>query len=195
MAYPTQEELVSAEPLLDWIDSHFLRHDPFAFQENFRDISTLITAEFGVDPNAIFCIGSGAIGLSINPDKILNGILKPFNTASDIDLAFISEVHFEQAWRDLRAASQPTLAEISDLVRNNLKWQKKRFFDGAILANKLLPELSFGREWLASEVRLAQEISVALDREIDVNYWIYRDYWSLRNYVATGVMNCRRELI
>ncbi len=196
VAYPTQDDVMQADPLLEWIDTEFLRPDPFAFAcKGFKSIVSLITREFKVDPNGVYCIGSGAIGLSMNPVKIMEKGLKPFGADSDLDLAFISEVHFERAWRDLREASQPTLAEISDTVLDNLNWQRKRFFDGAIIANKLLSDLSFGEKWLTAQMKVEQEVSILLDRNISINYWIYRDYWSLRNYVASSIMQCRRKLV
>jgi hypothetical protein len=195
LTHPTQEELLGAAPLLAWIDEYFLRTDPFAFKpHSFRSTVRLITEGFDVDPNGVFCIGSGAIGLSLNPAKIAEGQLKAFGASSDLDLAIISEVHFETAWRDLRKAAQATSVEIDDVILQNLKWQKKRFFDGAIIANKLLPALSFGNQWITATPRVAQEISILLDREVEVNYWIYRDYWSLRNYVAAGIVRCREGL-
>lgn len=196
LAFPTQDDIVGAESLLEWIDESFLRLDPYAFPgPSFRRITSLMVREFGIDPNGVYCIGSGAIGLSINPSKIADRKLKTFDDKSDIDLAIISETHFETAWRDLRKASQPTLTQTSEVIEKNLNWQRKKFFDGAILANKLISELSFGRQWLAASVKLEQAVAVALDRNIDVNYWIYRDYWSLRNYVATGLIRCREALV
>jgi hypothetical protein len=197
LAYPTQEEFLVADPLLGWIDEQFLRPDPFAFQGvAFRDIVQGIAGSLGVDPNGIFIVGSGAVGLSFNPENVVDGALGQYGEDSDLDLAVISEVHFETGWRDLRRAAQPTLDEMDSLVRENLAWQKKRFFDGTLLANRLLPALSFGPEWATALVRVAESIAVALDREVEkLDLWIYRDYWSLRNYVASGMVRCRERIM
>jgi hypothetical protein len=196
MNYPSESELLSADPLLQWIDEHFLRADPFAFKDSgFRAVISAVAAELDVEPNGIFCIGSGAIGLSLNPSKSNDsGRLKAFDKASDIDLAIISEVYFETAWRDIRRAAQPVLDEMDHVVRQHLDWQRKRFFDGAILTHKLLPALSFGPAWIASLVRISEMVAKQLEREVELNTWIYRDYWSLRNYVATGVIRCREKV-
>ena len=195
-AYPTEEELLHAAPLLPWIDKYFLRFDPFAFQRvGFRPFLEAVVEELDVDANGVFVIGSGAVGLSLNPDKITSGCLARFGAESDLDVALISEVHFETAWRDLRRASQPTIAEASTNLRDNLNWQKKRFFEGAIIANRLLPELSFGPPWQTASVRVAERVALLLDREVEINYWVYRDYWSLRNYVAKGVVACRKKAL
>ncbi len=181
-----------ADTPLDWIDQHYLRPDPFAFSEGeFGAIIRLISTSFDVDPNGIYCIGSGAIGLSLNPSKVERGQLKGFSPTSDIDLALVSDYHFFQAWRDLRVATQPTISEIDELVSKNITWQKKRLFDGATIASKLLPALTFAPRWLPGHEQLKMAVARELGGERDVNYWIYRDYWSLRNYISKSIELCR----
>ncbi|MGA2528892.1 MAG: hypothetical protein ABSG36_06980 [Acidimicrobiales bacterium] len=195
MPYPTQDDVMMAKSVLRWIDEHYLRLDPFAFREvGFRPIISLISDQLSVDANGIYCAGSGAIGLSLNPDKISDGRLKPFDNQSDLDVAVISSAHFETAWRDLRIASQPTLEERNQLIQEHISHQRKRLFDGAILTGKLLPVLSFGNEWISSIVKVTETISRVMEREVDVRIWIYRDYWSVRNYVSEGVVKCQRKL-
>lgn len=195
LTYPTQQDVLDATPLLPWIDEHFIRPDPFAFRgKRYKDFVTTVSREFDVDPNGVFCIGSGAIGLSLNPGKITDGALRPFYDGSDFDIAIISEVLFETAWRDLRRATQPTLAEVDRDLKEAMKWQKKRLFDGAILATQVVSWLSFGPQWTSSLVRLSEQVAIEFDREIDVNIWIYRDYWSVRNYVSESIMRCRIEM-
>jgi hypothetical protein len=194
--YPTQDELRDADPLLPWIDEQFLRPDPYAFDGyNFRSFVSLISQELEVDPNGIYCIGSGAVGLSLNVKKMTDeGQLHTFSESSDLDIAVISEVLFETAWRDLRLATQPTTAEVDAELRDKMSWQKKRFFDGAILADKMLPWLSFGAKWTSSLVRISEQVAIQFGREVEVHIWIYRDYWSVRNYVSEGIMKCRMEI-
>ena len=194
--YPSQEELLSAQSPFDWIDRNFLRCDPFAFRSSdFQAFALTCSDSLGVDPNGVFCIGSAAVGLSLNPGKILEGRLKQFDINSDLDVALISEVHFERAWRSLRSQAHPAIVgEMEQELVDAMGHQRKRFFDGAILANKLLPYLDFGAEWVTSMVRVSEVAARALDREIDVNCWIYRDYWSVRSYVANGMIKCREHL-
>jgi len=198
MAYPGQEQVIGADPLLEWIDEHFLRPDPFAFEGlDFRTVARTVSRELAVDANGIFLIGSGAIGLSLNPQNTVNGSLRPYDDDSDLDLAVISEFYFETAWRDLRRATQPIFAmtSIDERIRKNLSWQKKALFDGAIVAHKLLPTLSFGSSWNLALIRAGSTIAQMLDAERELNIWIYRDYWSLRNYVAKSVVRCREEIV
>jgi hypothetical protein len=130
----------------------------------------------------------------LNPSKVADSKLKRFDSQSDIDLIVISEVHFEAAWRDLRTATQPTLQEIDPFLLDNLNYQKKKLFDGAIVATMFLPYLSFGLEWIPAMVRVEEHISIALDRETEVHAWLYRDYWSVRNYISGSIVGCRGKV-
>lgn len=193
--YPDQTEMLGASRVFEWIDRHFLRCDPYAFQgADYQEFVLTCAASLGVDPNGVFCIGSGAVGLSLNPSKISNGHLKLFDGSSDLDVAVVSEVHFERAWRSLRERAHPALDEMERELANAMGHQRKRFFDGAILANKLLPYLDFGEEWVSALVKVSESAAKALDREIDVNCWIYRDYWSVRSYVANGIVKCKESV-
>lgn len=197
MAYPEEAELLGVSDPPRWIDQHFLRQDPFAFAGgafSFHNAACTLADTLDVERNGIFCIGSGAVGLSINPSKIANGHLKQFDAESDLDIAVVSSRHFELAWRELLLATQPHLKEIPAAMEENLAWQKKRLFDGAILANKLLGSLSFGTQWLGAIDNVSGRIEDSLDRGVTAEFWIYRDYWSLRNYVARGVVACQRAL-
>lgn len=195
MKYPTQDELVDAGNVFEFLDERVLRQDPFAFAEtDFDQFVRVCVKALNVDPNAVYCVGSGAVGLSLNPEKISSGELKAFDDKSDLDIALISETHFEIAWRDLRSKGHPVVAEMETDLMKHLSWQKKRFFDGAIIATHLLPALTFGPAWIPALVRVEQEASVLLGRNVDVNAWIYRDYWSMRSHVAEGLLKCRKEL-
>ena len=197
MAYPHETDLLGATDPPGWIDQHFLRQDPFAFAHgtlSFHSAACTLSESLDVERNGIFCIGSGAIGLSINPAKIVDGHLKEFDHDSDLDVAIVSSRHFELAWRELLLATQPHLKEVPAAVEKNLAWQRKRLFDGAILANKLLGSLSFGTKWLGAIDSVSGRIEDSFDRSVTAEFWIYRDYWSLRNYVARGVVACQREI-
>lgn len=197
MNYPSESEVITAENPPDWIDRHFLRQDPFIFSDassTFHDIACRVASELEVDRNGIFCIGSGAIGLSVNPLKLTNGHLKRLDADSDLDLAIISARHFELAWQDLLRATQPHLEQVSKELEETLTWQRKRLFDGAILANRLLGTLSYGKSWIPALDRVSESITIALDRNVRVEAWVYRDYWSLRNYVAKGIVRCQKLL-
>lgn len=85
MSYPEEFELLGADDPPPWIDQRFLRQDPFAFAAlslSFHEAACMLANTRDVERNGVFCIGSGAVGLSINPQKIENGRLKRFGPVS-----------------------------------------------------------------------------------------------------------------
>lgn len=203
--YPVQAEVEALEnaEIPHWIDRRFLRPDPLAFASNagpenyFADFAHECSLSFNIDPNGIYCIGSGAVGLSFSPRKIVGARLKVFNKMdSDIDLALISPHHFETAWRDLRTIAHSTYGEKpSAKLRKKLDHQRRRLFDGAILANELMSSISFGPEWSTNHRRISLDWSDKLQLEKGgVNIWIYKDYWSVRSYVADGIVSCIKKI-
>lgn len=194
-SYPDQTALVRAVSIPDWVDRNFLRGDPYAFRHgSYQEFVFQCGASFGVDPNAVFCLGSGAIGLSLNPSKISDGQLKPFDEQSDLDVALISDYHFELAWRELRHQAHPAYGPTDSGLQAHLSWQRKRLFDGAILTNLLLPLLSFGPAWQLGLIQVEQTAAEQVGREISVHFWVFRDYWSVRSTVARSLLDCRAAL-
>ena len=197
--YPAESDLLAVTELPTWIDRNFLRMDPYAFNSTegnlFPEFVLDAAQAFDVDPNGIYCIGSGAIGLSLNPTNVQLGHLKAFAGTSDLDVAVISQFHFDQAWRDLRVLAHTAYTpSTSNSLRDKLDHQRSRLFDGAIVANKLMARLTFGAQWHPHRLRLQLEWCDRLNLRGHVNLWIYRDYWSVRSYVAEGIQKCMEKL-
>jgi hypothetical protein len=197
--YPSESDLLEVKELPTWIDRNFLRMDPYAFDSAvgnlFPEFVHDAAQAFEVDPNGIYCIGSGAIGLSCNPNNVREGHLKVFGDGSDLDVAVISQFHFDQAWRDLRVLAHTAYTpSTSKILRGKLDHQRSRLFDGAIIANKLMTRLTFGPGWSPHRLRLQLEWRDRLGLSGKVNLWIYRDYWSVRSYVAEGIQKCVEKL-
>lgn len=194
--YPDQEAVFRGHSAPTWVDRHVLRSDPAAFEvpdENlFHRFVQECSTSLDVDPNGVYCIGSGAIGLSFNPNKVVNDELKPFDKSSDLDIAIISPFYFERAWRDLRVAASSYHGDPpSNRLYKKIQHQRVRMFDGAIVANELMSHLSFGSEWVTANQRLQYDWADRLNRDrLSINWWIYRDYWSVRNYVTEGIAKC-----
>ncbi|WP_345503001.1 hypothetical protein [Pedococcus ginsenosidimutans] len=195
--YPTSAEVlaVGAKEVAEWIDFTYLRHDPLAFgATRFDEFRRTASKGLGIGANGIYCLGSGAIGWSLNPEKMLGSDLKPFDRASDLDMAFVSETHFESAWRELRAAEQKWLARRTTTrgQRADLDFQRRKFFDGAILGDKI-SKLGFRSEWISTLPALRGIAQDALGRQVKMNFFIYRDYWSVHNSVAKSLYVCQAK--
>lgn len=196
--YPSEADISNAANLPEWIDRHFLRPDPYAFnlsgENTFREFVQQCAREYDVDPNGVYCIGSGAIGLSFNPNKMDGRRLKEFDQESDLDIAIISPFHFETAWRDLRTAAHPAYSNPSATLKRKISHQRSRMFDGAIVANKLMSNLTFSKTWSLARTRMKYEWQERLNLRGDLNMWIYRDYWSVRSYAAEGIQKCKDKM-
>lgn len=196
-AFPTSAEVLAVAPadVPEWIDFTFLRHDPFAFGEAaFDEFRRVASKGLGIGANGIYCLGSGAIGWSLNPEKMVDNDLKSFDDESDLDIAFISETHFESAWRELRAAEQQWLARRTSTKgqQEGLDFQRRKFFDGAILGNKV-SKLGFRSEWISTLPALRGIARDAVGRALPLNFFIYRDYWSVHNSVAKSLYVCQAK--
>lgn len=133
-----------------------------------------------VDPACIAIVGSAATGVSLSPTKNL----KEFDAASDVDVAVISQHHFNVAWRYLRMNGSRRL-RVDARTRNSWNDHVKRYiYWGTIATDRLLGVLPFGKEWLAATIAMSLEPS-SLGRTINLR--IYTDYDALRAYQVHGV--------
>jgi hypothetical protein len=73
---------------------------PFAFKDDEASHGVLLSelaTQLAINQDAINVIGSGRIGFSLNPEQFG----KPFSEKSDIDVAIVSDILFDQAWFDM----------------------------------------------------------------------------------------------
>lgn len=151
-----------------------------------------IARGLGVDPLCLVVVGSTGVGVSMSPKK--EKFLRPFHAGSDVDLAVVSQSHFETAWRWLRSlgpverlrAQSRDQAEFLKMHRSHL------VFDGAIATDMWLPDLPFGPQW-ASTLGRAGTINPTKDREVKAR--LYRDFESLREYQRANVEKQQAALI
>ncbi|WP_027852828.1 hypothetical protein [Marinobacterium litorale] len=182
------EDLVSTPPDLvasGWI----LNRTPYPFDgdtrlyENWR---RELAQRIEVDSSEIVITGSGAFGVSLNPNKNF----REFNRHSDIDVAVISDYFFTLSWRYLRnlgsgihGLPQPAKQSVRDHVHKYIYW-------GTIATDKLLPYLPFGKKWLEALDDMSK-IAPTVGRDIKIR--VYRDFDSLRSYQVNNLKNLRAQ--
>lgn len=188
---------VSIPALPRWVDERYLNHEPFAFSAyDFPQMKRAICNELEVDYHNVWCTGSGALGFSLNPQKITDNTPKYFDNDSDLDIAIVDTHVFDQAWQELRESTQRHLFD-SDDARNpirDINYHKKKLFDGAIIANRLFGSIESGRKWQRAVSNLSIIASKMFHRNIQASFWIYRDIWSVRNYVANSARRMKGNL-
>lgn len=143
-----------------------------------------LSALVEVDLSEIIITGSGAFGISLNPNKNY----RAFDESSDIDVAIVSEYFFNTSWRYLRNMgteihSMPPAAKqsIRDHVQKYIYW-------GTIATDKILPYLPFGKKWIGALDEMAKE-EPTKGRIIKAR--IYKDFESLRAYQVNNLKNLR----
>ena len=129
--------------------------------------------KLGVDSCAIVFVGSSSTGFSLNPSKNF----KKYDDKSDIDIAIISNYHFNIAWHCIRNIDKNSQMPI---VKSAIDDHRQRLvFWGTIATDKLLGILPFGKSWAAAIDELKKN-PIFEDRKI--NFRLYQDHDSLRAY-------------
>jgi len=156
--------------------------DPREYERWRRKLSLLLE----VDSSEILITGSGAFGISLNPNKNF----RVFNEYSDIDVAVISEYFFNTSWRylrtlgsDIHGLPQPAKQSVHDHVHKYIYW-------GTIATDRLLPYLPFGKKWSKALATMQKEKQTE-NRLIKAR--IYKDFESLRAYQVNNLKNLRTQ--
>lgn len=147
-------------------------------REEYLRIKSLIAKGLNVDICSVVFVGSSCTGFSLNPDKDF----KEFDEQSDIDIAIISNHHFNMAWRWMR---QVDLSSLKGKERYAVNQHRKHFvFDGTIATDIVLPLMPFGREWGAVLAEISRE---PVFEGRDVHFRLYQDHKSLIDYHVNNV--------
>lgn len=141
-----------------------------------------------VDPRAITIVGTAAIGTSFNPSKNF----KPFDKSSDIDVAIISQHHFDVVWRWLRTLGSKYHG-LSPAGRGAVDDHRKGYlFKGVIATDRILEYTPLAEVWVSA---LAEMSNIEPTRGREINARLYADYDALRAYHADNVRNLTRKIL
>ena len=164
---------------------------PFIFKddlESYIDWKERLSLLIGVDSKAIVLTGSASAGYSLDPDKNLSA----FNDESDIDVAIISNIHFDIAWHFLRNIG-PRYHRLKGKEKNAVDDHRTRLIYFATIAtDKLVQLLPFGREWVGAMNEMAK---IEPTKEREINFRIYKDFEALKSYQINGVLKIRDQLL
>lgn len=157
-------------------------------RQQFIDWKRTLGEKLDVDPACITLVGSAATGISLNPNKNF----KAFGEDSDVDVAVVSSLHFNIAWRYLRMNGNRRYS-VDARTRNSWNEHASRYvYWGTIATDRLLGVLPFGLAWLQA-ASIAGQIT-PIDGKT-VNMRIYTDFDSLRGYHTQGVRSLRESII
>ncbi len=141
--------------------------------ETFIHTKIQIGEMLGVDSCAVIFVGSASTGFSLSPNKNF----KSFDEYSDIDIAIISNYHFNIAWHSIRNVD---INKQMPEVKNSIIDHRQRLvFWGTIATDKILGLMPFAKDWMMAIEELHNN-PIFENREI--NFRLYQDYDSLRAY-------------
>ncbi len=140
-----------------------------------------------VDPYGVILVGSACTGYSLNPNKNF----REFHDRSDLDVAVVSDRHFDEAWRflrDMRGGAHKLSTPAQRAVNSH---RSGHVFDGVIATDAFVQHLPFGRDWVPVLEEMTLE-DPANGRAVKVR--LYRDLFALRSYQMRGVADARTRL-
>lgn len=140
-----------------------------------------------VDPCAIRLAGSACVGYSLAPHKML----KPFHSRSDVDVAVVSQHHFDVGWRAIRRLKFSEL-QYAGKLRTSLDEHRTRLvYWGTIATDQILALLPYAREWALAAQTMA---AVAPTTHREINFRVYRDHEALRAYQQQSLRSLQTSL-
>lgn len=164
---------------------------PHLFLKNlssYIDWKHILAEGIDVDPRAISLVGSAATGFSLNPHKNF----KAFHKDSDVDIAVISDIHFELAWYWMRNLG-PERHQFTQVVKTALEDHRSRLvYFGTIATDKILQYLPFGKKWVIASNKIAGQSPI---NGRNVNIRLYRDFFALRSYQVNTLRMLRGHRI
>jgi len=170
----------------EFVEERVFEAVPFIFSD---DRSSYLTWRrraatlLDVDPRNLLIVGSAAHGYSIK-----NG--RDFRESSDVDLAVVSAMHFDAAWRFLRTARLGTL-KCTDEQRNHVRYHAPSYvYHGCIATDYILPILPFGPSWQRAAGRLGLDLPGGVR---EVNFRLYREIEALRSYQEHSHLRLQRH--
>lgn len=141
-----------------------------------------------VDPSEITIVGSAATGLSLSPGKNF----KPFDAASDVDVAIVSDYYFSEAWHHLRSIDL-ILDPLTPPQKSAINSHKRNYiYSGCVATDRVLALMPFAGTWLTARSALA---GTNPTEEREINFRIYKDFRALRSYQLTSLRKLREELL
>lgn len=179
------------EPISFLVSKWVIDRIPFVFDGNREEYilwKETLARKLEIDGKAIIFTGSSGCGFSLNPSKNY----KDFDVKSDIDIALISQHHFDIAWHCLRNLKSKRLgltgrqkSSVQDHVSRLIYW-------GTIGTDKILEILPFGKPWV---IALEDMKKIKPLEGRDINIRIYKDFEALRAYQNNGFEILRNELL
>jgi len=172
------------------VAEHVLERIPHVFSDDwllYRSWRGKLGRALDVDPCNLCLTGSASVGFSLNPHKKL----APYGASSDIDIAIISDHHFDVAWRVLRSVRIADARTPKE--KQSIKDHQTRYiYWGTIATDRIVRFFPFAKQWTIALSEMQAEKPTD-GREL--KFRIYKDYDALRAYQIRSVLSVRTYLL
>lgn len=188
-------KLETNEELYDYCRKYVLHGTPYVFDghdENFYEFRKKIARNFSIPFHEIYITGSGKLGFSPFKDKL-------FDLDSDIDVAIISPVLFENIMKDISQFQMKFRAN-RQTVRERELVMYHEFLEyvalGWIRPDKLPTSFqmhAFKNDWF----QFFNSISYGKSEvgNYKVNAGVFKSYEHLEDYIVSGLSSVKRRRI
>ncbi|WP_029069440.1 hypothetical protein [Jonesia quinghaiensis] len=185
------EDMAAVENDTDYfVTSKILAGTPRTWQSEIDYIKWRhqVSVSLGMDASSVYIIGSAKLGYSLNPEKKL----KVFNekasdqNVSDLDVAIVSELHFEECWKVMREIE-------NTFTKADRGYGRRTVFQQCIPVDRLIPHLPFGELWGKSRDSIVRPLGERF-QGLELNFRIYRNSSALRSYQLSGVRAIQTEV-
>jgi hypothetical protein len=157
-------------------DCYILDHDQF------YTVRAAVSDKYTISPDQVFIVGSAKLGFSIADSKRY----RAFCTASDIDVAVVSDSLFDRIWKDVLRFD----AEANDW-RTEKPMFRKYLMMGWIRPDALPASLPATKDWWQFFQQLTRDVT---DGQFKINGGLYRTTEFLQIYQERSVKSCKLAL-
>lgn len=162
------------------VRKHIISGDCFILsQDKYFDLRSEVAEHFGLHPNEVFVVGSAKLGFSVAPKNRY----REFSDESDIDIAMVSSMLFEQFWQ-----------EVFDYKYEGSYWPEydqflRYLFRGWIRPDMLPPSSMFQlrEKWWNFFQSVTRSGRYG---EYKIRGGLYRSYFFLENYQKIRIQEC-----
>lgn len=176
------KEIISSSSISETVNSYILANSPICFggKDNIvYELRKMLSNHFEVHLKNIEIVGSGKLGISLNPSPKRYG--KKFNKDSDIDLVVVSNELFDIAWHELIRKEDKLFGE-----EEKISSCYEDIPMGIISPNKLPIQMEFSKKWWGIFESLSSNTKFE-NRKIRGR--LFKDWWFVEKYYSIQLAN------
>jgi len=172
------KRIVASSSVSETVNSYILTSDPICFNGKdsiIYELRKMLADHFDVHLKNIEIVGSGKLGISLNPSPARYG--KKFNKNSDIDLVIVSGELFDIAWHELVKKESSMFGREQEKITSCYENISK----GIISPDKLPNKMEFSKKWWSIFSSLS---SIEKFEKRKIRGRLFKDWWFVEKYYS-----------